>query len=84
MESFELEGPLKGRVVQPLCNEQGHLQLHQVLRAWSNLTLGVSRNGACTASLVKRWIFHSIPLMFRVKKKNLSASHVNAIVQQIY
>jgi len=32
-ESFELEGTLKGHLVQPPCSAQGHLQLHQVLRA---------------------------------------------------
>ena len=29
VESFELEGTLKGHLVQLPCNEQGHLQLHQ-------------------------------------------------------
>ena len=29
MESFELEGTLKGHLVQIPCNEQGHLQLDQ-------------------------------------------------------
>jgi len=33
------------------CNEQGHLQLDQVLRALSSLTLSVSRDGAPTTSL---------------------------------
>ena len=33
MESCELEGTLKGHPVQLPCNEQGHLQLNQVLRA---------------------------------------------------
>ena len=32
------------------CNEQGQPQLHQVLRAPSSLTLGVSRDGAPTTS----------------------------------
>jgi len=32
-ESFESEGTLKSHLVQPPCNEQGHPQLHQVLRA---------------------------------------------------
>jgi len=30
-ESFVLEGTLKGHLVQCPCDEQGHLQLHQVL-----------------------------------------------------
>jgi len=33
IESFELEGTLQGHLVQLPCTEQGHLQLHQVLRA---------------------------------------------------
>jgi len=33
-ESFELEGTFKGHPVQLPCTEQGHLQLHQLLRAW--------------------------------------------------
>jgi len=45
---IELEGTFKGHLAQLPCSEQGHLQLHQVLRAPSRLTLGVSRNGAST------------------------------------
>ena len=33
VELFELEGTLKGHLIQLPCNEQGHLQLDQVLRA---------------------------------------------------
>jgi len=51
IESFELEGTFKGHLVQLPCNEQGHLQLDQVLRALSSLTLNVSRNGASPTSL---------------------------------
>jgi len=43
-----LEGTPKDQLVQPSCSEQGHLQLHQVLRATSRLTLGVSKDGAPT------------------------------------
>ena len=50
MESFELEGTLKGPLAQ-LCSGQGHLQLHQVLRALSSLTLNVPRDGALSANL---------------------------------
>mgnify|MGYP001858336940 CR=1 FL=1 len=49
-ESFELGG-FKCHLVQHPCNEQGHLQLHQVLRAPSSLTLSVSSNGTSTTSL---------------------------------
>ena len=31
-EWFELEGTLKDHLDQPPCTEQGHLQLHQVLK----------------------------------------------------
>jgi len=50
-ESFELEGSLKGHLVQLPGNEQGHLQLHQVLRAPSSLTLSVSKGWDTTTSL---------------------------------
>ena len=48
IESFQLEGTLKGHLVQLPCNKQGHLQLHQELRALGSLTLDVSRDGAPT------------------------------------
>ena len=32
-ESFELEGTLRGHVVQLSCNEQSHLKLHQVAQS---------------------------------------------------
>ena len=51
MESFELEGTLKGHLVPLFCNEQGHPQLHQELRAPSSLTLGVPKDETSTASL---------------------------------
>ena len=50
--AFELEGvTLKGHLVQLPCNVQGCLQLHQVLRALSSLTLDVFRDGTSTTSL---------------------------------
>ena len=51
IKSSELEGTLKGHLVQPPCSEHGHPQVDQVLRAPSSLTLGVSRDGASTTSL---------------------------------
>ena len=51
IECFELEGTIKGHLVQLPCKERGHLQLHQVLRSPSSLTLGVSKGGAPTTSL---------------------------------
>ena len=51
IELLDLEGTLKGHLVQPPCNEQGHSQVDQVLRAPSSLTLGVTRDGASTTSL---------------------------------
>lgn len=51
IESFELDGALKGHLVQLLGNEQRCLQLDQVLRVLSRLTLKVSRDGVSTACL---------------------------------
>ena len=50
IESFELEGILIGPLVQLHCVEQGHLQLHQVLRAPSSLTLAVCSNGVSSTT----------------------------------
>ena len=50
IDLFELEGTLKGHLAQLPCSEQGHPQLHHVLRAPSNLTLGVSKCGASNLS----------------------------------
>ena len=50
MESLELEGAFKGHLVQLSCNEKGHPQLDQVLKAWSSLASKVSRDRA-SASL---------------------------------
>ena len=51
IESFGLEGPLKGHLVQLPCNEQGHLQFHQSAQSPSSLTLSVSRDGTSSTSL---------------------------------
>ena len=50
-DSFELEGTLKGHLVQLPCNEQGYLQLGQV--AWNlvQLHLEISRDRASTTAL---------------------------------
>ena len=50
-ESFEKEGTLTCHLIQLPSHEQGHLQLSQVLRAPSSLTLGVFKGGAPTTSL---------------------------------
>ena len=50
IECFELEGTFKAHVVQPTYNDQGQLQLEQVLRAPSR-PLNVSRVRASTTSL---------------------------------
>ena len=50
-ESFQLEGTLNGHPAQLPRSEQGHLQLNQMLRAPSNLTWNVSKDGASTTSL---------------------------------
>jgi len=49
--SLELKKTLKCHLLQPSCNEQGHLHLEQVLRAPSRLTLNVSRRRSSTTSL---------------------------------
>ena len=51
IELYELEGTLKGHLVQLPCNEQGRLQLHQVLTAPYSLSMAVCRDGAATTSL---------------------------------
>lgn len=51
MESFEVEGTFKGHLVQLSCEEQECLQLHQMLKAWSSLTLSVFRDGASSIAL---------------------------------
>ena len=48
IEYSGLEGTFTGHLVQPLCNEQGHLQLDQVPQS---LTLKVSRDEESTTSL---------------------------------
>ena len=51
VELFELEGTFKGCESHPPAMNSGHLQPHQVLRAPSSLTLGVSRDvGVFTTS----------------------------------
>ena len=51
IERLELEGILKGRLVQLPYSEEGHLQLSQVFRAPSSLTLCVSRDRESITSL---------------------------------
>uniref|UniRef100_A0A8C9EVD1 Uncharacterized protein n=1 Tax=Pavo cristatus TaxID=9049 RepID=A0A8C9EVD1_PAVCR len=50
IQSIELEETFKGHLVQLPCKEQEHLQLHQVLRYTSSLTLNVSMDRAYTTS----------------------------------
>jgi len=61
-ELFELEGTLKAmyRPSTP-CNEQGHLQLHEVLRVPSSLTLGVFGDRASISSLGN--LFPCLPIL---------------------
>jgi len=51
IEYMGMEGTFKGPLVEPLCNEQGHLQLVEVVQSLSNLISNVSRVGASTTSL---------------------------------
>jgi len=66
-ESFELEGTLKGHLVQLPCTERGYIQLEQVLSAPSSLTLNISRHGAM-GHLPPLWatcFSASLPLLYR-------------------
>ena len=55
IESIELEGTLKGYLVQFPCSEQGHPEPDQVLRTLSSLTLNVSRDRTSTTSLYRHY-----------------------------
>jgi len=70
-ESFELEGTLRGHLVQLPCNEQGHLQFHQVnqspiqpdlecLQGWdiNHPTLG-NMFQCCTTLIIKNFFLIS-------------------------
>ena len=46
IERFGLGATFRGCLVQPPCNEQGHLQPDQAARSPSNLALNVSRDGS--------------------------------------
>ena len=50
-ESFELEGTLKGHLVQLPCIEQGYLQLDEVAQSPSSLIFNVSKDRASTTFL---------------------------------
>ena len=76
IESFELEGTLKGHLFQVPCHEQGHLQLHQVLRATSSLTLNIIRDGASTTSLgnlCQQLTIRIVKNLFFISNLNLSS-----------
>ena len=58
------------------CIDQGHPQLHQVLRAPSSLTLGVSRDGASITSLgnlSQCLTFLNVKTFFRISSLHLSS-----------
>jgi len=66
---FELEGTLKGHLVQLPWNEWGHLQLDQVSLSPSSLTLNVSRDRASTTKPVSS---ASLPLFGYFKLRDIS------------
>ena len=68
------KGPSK--VIQLPCSKQGHLQLHQVLRALSSLTLNVSRDRASTTSLGN--LCHCLTTLI-VKKNYFLISNLNLL-----
>lgn len=49
IESFELKETFICHLIQLPCNEQEHLQLHQILRALCSITLKVSRDVSTTS-----------------------------------
>jgi len=49
IELFELEGTLKRHLVQLPCNEQGHLQLHQVAQSLALAPSGMTLEMSFTA-----------------------------------
>ena len=51
IEWFGLGGTFTDHLNHPSCNEQGHIQLHQILRALFNIMLNISKGGASTTSL---------------------------------
>jgi len=57
IQSFQLEGTLKGHLVQLLCNEQGYLQLDHV--AQSLVQPDLERLQVCTdmVQILKKFIF---------------------------
>jgi len=75
IQSFDLEGTVEDHLVQLPCSEQAHLQLPQVLRAPSSLTLGVCRDGAPITSLgnmCQCFTSLSIKNFFLISNLNLS------------
>ena len=60
VESFELERTFKLHLVQLPCNEQGHLELHQVLRALTSLTLSVCRYRAWASTTYLCSLFYCL------------------------
>ena len=70
IESFELEGTLKGHPVQLPCNEQGYPQLNQGAQSPSSLTLAVSRGRVTSPSLLATllWMQPRVRLAFWAAK----------------
>ena len=70
IQSFELEGTLKGHLAQLPCNKQGCLQLHKVLRAPSSLTLHVSKDRVSTTSLGNLYQYFTTLYCKKTKQNN--------------
>lgn len=62
IESFGLVGTVKGQLLKLPCNKQEHLQLGQIARALSSVTLGVPRHRASATSLFSYDSLVTIPL----------------------
>jgi len=82
IERSGLEGTFQGHPVQPSCTEQGIFNQIRLLRALSNLTLNVSRDGASTASLgnlCQGFTTLSIKKVFFISSLNLPTFHLTAL-----
>lgn len=81
IKSFRLEWTFKGHPTQLPCNEQGHLQFDQMLRAPSSRTSSVSRDKESSTSLNNRSFFIKI---FFDRKTNWVLKYFQLLVQLIF
>jgi len=88
IELFKFEGTFQRPSGPTPCKEQGHLQLHQVLRALSSLTFSVCRNGASTGSLgnlchcLNTLTVRNFFLVFHLDLPAFSLKHFSVVMSQ--